>query len=63
VLRHEVNRFRRDLLGGDGQVALVFTILVIDNDDHLTIAECGDRILDACKRPGGFTGALGDLHS
>ena len=34
VARHEVDRLRRDLLGGDRQVALVLAILVVDDDDH-----------------------------
>ena len=35
VLGHEINDFRAALVGGDGEIALVLTVLVIDNDDHL----------------------------
>ncbi len=32
VARHEVDGFRSDLLGGDGEVALVLAVLVVDDD-------------------------------
>ena len=35
VLRHEVDRLGRDLLGRDRQVPFVLAILVVDDDDHL----------------------------
>src|ERR1700680_1085507 len=31
---HEVNDFRRDLLACDCQIAFVFTVFVIDDDQH-----------------------------
>jgi hypothetical protein len=31
---HEVDGFGRDFFGGDHEVALVFTVLIIDDDDH-----------------------------
>ena len=34
MLGHEIDRFRRHKLGGQGQVAFVFTVFVIDNNDH-----------------------------
>ena len=31
---HEVDRFRRNFFGGDGQVAFVFAVFVVHQDDH-----------------------------
>ncbi len=42
---HEVDRRRRHLLGGDGQVALVLPILVVDDDHHPAAANRLDRVL------------------
>ena len=50
VLRHEVDRLGRDLLGRDRQVAFVLAILVVDDDDHLAVADRLDGVLDRCKR-------------
>ncbi len=50
VPRHEVDRFGRDLLGGDRQIALVLAILIVDDDDHLAGANRLDRVLDPRER-------------
>ena len=44
--RHEVDRLRRDHLGGHRQVPLVFTIFVVNHDDHASGAKVGDRVID-----------------
>jgi hypothetical protein len=49
VFRHEVDRGRRDLLGGDRQIAFVLPILVVHDDDHLAVADRIDRLLDRSK--------------
>ena len=51
VLRHEVDRLGRHLLGGHRQVAFVLAILVVDDDDHLAAADRGDGVLDRRERP------------
>ena len=40
VGRHEVDRVRRDVLGGHHEVALVLAVLVVDDDDHLARRRC-----------------------
>ena len=49
VLGHEVDGFRRDLLGGHGQVALVFAVFVVDDHDHAAGADVLQRGLDIAK--------------
>jgi len=46
---HEVDRFRRDHLGRDGQVAFVLAVLVIDHDDHAAGSQFADRGLYGSK--------------
>ena len=43
---HEVDRFRRHQFGWDAQVALILTVLVVDDDDEQTRLESCDRDLD-----------------
>src|SRR5262249_14168130 len=50
VTRHEVDRFRRHLLGGDGQVALVLAIGIVHDDDHSSVADGLDGVLDPRER-------------
>ena len=50
VLGHEVDRLRRDLLRRDGQIAFVLAIFVVDDDDHLAVADGLDRVLDRRER-------------
>ena len=47
--RHEVDEIRRRPLGGANQVAFVFAILVIGDDDHPPVPEILDRLFDSSK--------------
>src|SRR5262249_47396675 len=58
---HEVDRLWRDFLRRDRQVALVLTVRIVDDDDHLAGANRLDRVLDRRERRGRTTAALGDL--
>ena len=40
VAGHEVDDLGRDLLGGDGEVALVLAVLVVDDHDHAALRGC-----------------------
>ena len=40
----------RDLLRRNRQIALVLAILVVDDDDHLAVADGLDRVLDGRER-------------
>ena len=62
VLRHEVDRLRRHLLGSQRQVALVLAILVVADDDDLAGAERVDGVLDAGERTAGLLASPGDLQ-
>ena len=50
LARHEVDRLRRDLFGGDDEIAFVLAVLVVDDDDELARAKVRDGFLDARKR-------------
>ncbi len=50
LLAHEVDRLGGDELGGHRQVALVLTVLVVADDDHLALADVLDRFLDRGER-------------
>ena len=41
VAGHEVDGLGRDVLGGQGEVALVLAVLVVDHDDHAARADFG----------------------
>ena len=43
---HEIDDFRGDLFGGDGEVAFVFAVFVVDEDDHPSGADVLDGVLD-----------------
>ena len=58
VLRHEVDRLRRHLLGRQRQVAFVLAILVVADDDDLAGAERLDGVLDARERTCSSCGPL-----
>ena len=45
-LGHEVDGFGRDFFGGHGQVAFVFAVLVVDEDDHAALADFFDGFFD-----------------
>ena len=59
---HEIHRFRRDLLGGDRQIALILPIRVVHDDDHLAGPDGLDRLVDARKRRFRFLCDLEFLH-
>ncbi|MCY1547633.1 hypothetical protein D9M68_837020 [compost metagenome] len=44
VARHEVDGFRRHVVGGEHQVALVFTVFLVDEDHDATGAHVGDDV-------------------
>jgi len=44
VLGHEVDRFGRDMVRGEDQVAFVFTVFFVDEDDHPPGGELGDDL-------------------
>ena len=41
---------RRDLLGGEHEVALVLPVLVVDDDDELAGAQVREGLLDGAKK-------------
>ena len=43
---HEVDGFGSDGVGGHGQIAFVFAVFVIDEDDHASLAHFFDRFFD-----------------
>ena len=51
VPRHEVDGLGSDLLCGNSEVALILSILVVDDDDHLASSDCVDSFTDRRKRP------------
>ena len=46
VLGHEIDDLGSDMLGGDGQIALVFAVFVVDDDNHAARAELFYRFFD-----------------
>ena len=46
VAGHEVDGLGGDVLGGEGEVALVLAVLVVDDDDHAAGADLGDGAWD-----------------
>ena len=53
VRNHEIDGFRRDMLGGEHQIAFVFPIFFIDQNNHAPGAHLGDDFLNRSDR-GGF---------
>src|SRR5581483_5926090 len=49
VTRHEVDGLRRHVIRGDCEIALVLPILVIHDDDELTVFEILYRLFDAAQ--------------
>ena len=39
MLGHEIDGVRRDLFGGQGEVAFVLAVLVVHDDDHASGAD------------------------
>ena len=52
VTRHEVDRFRRDVLGGKHEVALVLAVFLVDEDDHAAGGQLGDQLWNRGDRHG-----------
>ena len=46
---HEVDGFRRNLLGRDGEIAFVFAIFIIHHDKDLALPEIFNRFRDGSK--------------
>jgi hypothetical protein len=44
---HEIDRVGRDTIGGHAQIALVFPILVVNQDNHLALADLIKGALNA----------------
>ena len=59
IAGHEVDGFGRDVLGGQGEVALVLAVFVVDDDDHAAGADIGERAGNVGE--GGLEGACGSL--
>ena len=51
---HEIDGFRRDVVGGDDEVALVLAVFLIDQDHHSAGADLGDDVLDRRDRAVGL---------
>ena len=60
VAGHEVDGLGRNVLGGQGQVALVLAVFVVDHDDHPPGADLVDGARHIGKR--GFQDAFGEGH-
>ena len=43
IFRHEIDRFGRDDFGGHDQIAFVFAVGVIHDDDHFTRLKVGNN--------------------
>ncbi|MNI61728.1 hypothetical protein D3C73_1170140 [compost metagenome] len=50
LTRHETDGFGRAAVGGEQQVAFVFTILVVHQKHHLALAVVFDDFFDAVER-------------
>jgi hypothetical protein len=48
-LRHEVHRLRCDVFSGHDQIAFVFAIGIVDQDDHFAALDVGDYTLNGVK--------------
>src|SRR5208337_2365994 len=59
VAGHEVDGLGGDVLGGQGQVALVLAVLVVDHDDHAAGLDFGQGAGDVCEGRLGSAGGLG----
>ena len=49
VLGHEVDRLRGGRFRGDDQIALVFTVLIIHDDDHAALAQIFDDFFSSIQ--------------
>ena len=46
---HEVDHIRRSLLGRDDEIAFVFAVLIVDEDEHAALARVLDHLFDRGK--------------
>ena len=51
---HEVDGLGRDVVGGEHEVAFVFTVFLVDQDHHAAGGELGDELGDGGDGHGGF---------
>ena len=58
VLGHEVDGLGRHSVGRHDEIALVLPVLVVDDDDHLALADLVDRLRDR-REPGSAPSPLG----
>ncbi len=49
VTHHEIDGFRRRLLRGDDEIAFVFAVLVIDEDDHAALVQLLQGFLNGAE--------------
>ena len=49
---HEVDGFGRDVVGGEDEVAFVFAVFFIDQDDHAASAHVGNNIFNGGNQGG-----------
>ena len=54
VLGHEIDGFGSDFFGGHSEVAFVFAVFVVDEDDHAALADFFDGFFDGGEN--GFSG-------
>ena len=59
---HEIDNFRRDLLSGDGQIAFVFAILIVNDDHHFACAYGSYGVLNPGKWAGAVAPAFHNLE-
>src|SRR4030095_6063117 len=59
MFRHEIDELGGDLLGRQGQVALVFPVFVVDQDHHAALAKVLQRLLDALSGASEFFQLIG----
>src|SRR5690348_8820536 len=59
-LGHEVDGFGSDFFGGHGEVAFVFAVLVVDEDDHAALADVFEGFFDGGEWRNGahFNGSI-----
>ena len=60
IAGHEVDGLWSDMLGGKGEIAFVFTVFIVDHDDHASGADFGDGARDVSK--GWLEGACAFRH-
>jgi len=46
MLGHEIDSVGRDFFGGHGEVAFVFAVLIVNEDDHVSLADIFDGFFD-----------------